>query len=369
MESSFPTAFTVGQRRRLLIAISIFVVLSLQFKTIQWPASSAYSRKASKSSNKDDYLSEDNRLILQQIRTNMTAHFLRPRPPNTPGAIIHVGKSGGSTLASVLVNGCHSFVEKPCTEVGNETILSRITTYYHIPDWEILPNRSYDFYVWTLRDPFSRTVSAFRYCHPFNVLVRTRDYNEQVYNYRMKDMYSIYRRCFPTLDSFAQYLKFNYTRKTLIALNEAVLMNCEVLANAMLQYKAPRLNEHLHYNTGMFYRQTDHSKPVFAIRTTFLWHDWTRINELLGQKAGSVVVPEQSFRDSNKLVLPVGADIGDVEREYLCQALEAEYTTYFRLLSKAINIQLEDFVKMVEIAHENCPKLGLKKIISLSTSD
>jgi hypothetical protein len=54
-------------------------------------------------------------------------------PPHTPGAFIHVGKTGGSTLRGYLMNGCHSFVRKPCggpsRNIMNESYISKTTTY------------------------------------------------------------------------------------------------------------------------------------------------------------------------------------------------------------------------------------------------
>ena len=66
------------------------------------------------------------------------------KPPNTPGAFIHVGKTGGSTLSLLLRNGCHSFVPKPCVNrhtgklfipknATDETMVSKLTTYYLLP--------------------------------------------------------------------------------------------------------------------------------------------------------------------------------------------------------------------------------------------
>jgi hypothetical protein len=54
-----------------------------------------------------------------------------PLPPRTPGAFIHVGKTGGSTLSRYQRNGCHSFVPKPCRGkyLLNESYISKTTTY------------------------------------------------------------------------------------------------------------------------------------------------------------------------------------------------------------------------------------------------
>ena len=51
---------------------------------------------------------------------------------NATGAFIHVGKTGGSTLSLLLRNGCHSWVPKPCRQIPDESVASKlISDYYH----------------------------------------------------------------------------------------------------------------------------------------------------------------------------------------------------------------------------------------------
>ncbi len=97
---------------------------------------------------------------------NSTVSSLHPRDAHKLGAFIHVGKTGGSTLSRHLSWGCHSFVKKPCAgkTIDHETIASKTTTYYHTPDFDILLDDSkrslYKFYVFSIRDPFERSVSV-----------------------------------------------------------------------------------------------------------------------------------------------------------------------------------------------------------------
>jgi hypothetical protein len=63
------------------------------------------------------------------------------QPPATPGAFLHLPKTGGSTLSLLLRHGCHATVlPKPChnvttTEQPVESYLSLLSTYYHIADF------------------------------------------------------------------------------------------------------------------------------------------------------------------------------------------------------------------------------------------
>ena len=61
-------------------------------------------------------------------------------PPNTTGAFLHLGKTGGTTLCQVLRNCCHSWLHKPCknsTQLlpSHEHLLSKTSTYFHAPDF------------------------------------------------------------------------------------------------------------------------------------------------------------------------------------------------------------------------------------------
>lgn len=83
---------------------------------------------------------------IQQMNNSESSSLFPPRPlsqkktlPLLPindttatGAFIHVGKTGGSTLSLFLRNGCHSWVPKPCRDVADESVASKlISDYYH----------------------------------------------------------------------------------------------------------------------------------------------------------------------------------------------------------------------------------------------
>ena len=110
----------------------------------------------------------------------------RQLPPETPGAFLHVGKAGGSTLCSVLLNACHSFIGKPCEKRKhfnfthmNETYMSALTTYIHTPDFHLLGRKpeysDFSFYIATIRDPLTKFQSAFTYLHPGNGFVGVKE--------------------------------------------------------------------------------------------------------------------------------------------------------------------------------------------------
>jgi hypothetical protein len=78
-----------------------------------------------------------NETVKITIREEVETYLTRKQPalpPETPGAFIHVGKTGGSTLCRHLKFCCHSFVPKPCPtpnkfKLLNESYISKTTTY------------------------------------------------------------------------------------------------------------------------------------------------------------------------------------------------------------------------------------------------
>ena len=120
---------------------------------------------------------------------------------------VHVGKTGGSTLSSLLRYGCHSFLrpkhKQPCRVVPNETITSKLVhTYYHIPDFHKLPKSTHQIYIMTTRDVLDRTVSAFLYNHPKNIPY----YDDDTISEEEIEKAKIAYQCFPSLEAFASLL-------------------------------------------------------------------------------------------------------------------------------------------------------------------
>lgn len=334
--------------------------------------------------------------------------------PFTPGAFIHIGKSGGSTLSKLLKNGCFSFVPKPCNEVPklrevkgghhplfNENPLSLLTTYFHTPDFRALINQrlrrmpsypelpEYSFYTFTSRDPYDRVISAFLYTMPNKQLVnRLKRQQEQhkeksIKNNVDKDI-TLERikkiklelkstgvneayKCFPTLDSFALALgtkptdynsNINWIRRR---------DDCSFVANLAIQGKVEPM-EHLFWNLQKLVRNIPgfiEDKPVLVIRQEYMWQDWLAVNELLGlgreyqSKNIEIHARQSNYRSRAKRRRENSLSSDDL-RSNVCNALEKEYRVYFDLLKRAVNLSDGDIISSVEIARRNCPMLNLK---------
>jgi len=158
---------------------------------------------------------------------------------------IHVGKTGGTTISKLLRNGCHSFFPKPCRVVANETVVSKLVEhYYHVPDFHTLPTSGDESYILSVRDVYDRTVSAFLYSHPKNVIHYGNEHNMRQSS-MVKERDAVSYKCFPTLETFASLLlRGSSTDCDYPYLHNAIVTNdCSELACAVSLFPSNRMDE------------------------------------------------------------------------------------------------------------------------------
>ena len=317
--------------------------------------------------------------------------------PKTLGAFLHVGKTAGSTLSKLLRNGCHSFAKKPCLNnkelpPSNEMAISKLTTYYHIPDFDdenLLKNHEenpYDFFVLTMRDPLSRAISAYASMHPYRkaweMFLDYETSNPTLYrhylrNYGAKvsiinriiavkkfELAKIYNRCFSTLEEYAQLLT-NFTNyepndvKTYLKKRE-----CDNVAKTTLHHvdSFPIAHNYWDLRQILFQVHKDlKDKTLLVIRKESLWQDWTSANLWLGEEKVGIHNQTSStiMRNSTELDLPINMNLSIEGRRNLCLALEDEYRLYLRVLMLSSNLSKDDMESSLAIAQTNCPWLNL----------
>jgi hypothetical protein len=325
------------------------------------------SRSASSASNRQ----EDHTILHTKNTTSNQTTFLHQydlsnqthTPPDTPGAFLHIGKTGGSTLSLQLRNGCHSFRPKPCTEIPlqQESAISKLTTYYHVPDfkWRLTYNNqryNYQFFVVTIRDPLSRWISAYQCQHPKTYRVNQR-YNSNLYS------------CFETLEEYAQLLS-NFTnfnpKEQNVNVTNFKNQNCDVKAKSTIYHINIRSLQAVHFFWDIrqvlsMIQENLQNKTILSVRTEFLWTDWSAANQWLGDKNAQVDESKRmDMRNSTKMETGVNLNLSDEGRKNLCLALESEYNLYLKVLQLSVNLTPKDREDSLAIARENCPSLNLK---------
>lgn len=273
------------------------------------------------------------------------------------GAFIHMGKTGGSSLSLLLRNGCHSFMPKPCRTVPLETIASRMVgTYYHVPDFGLIPQGKHSFYIMTLRDPLARSISAFVYEHIDNVKAR-----KETMSPLSEEAKTEAKKCFPSLEQFVEYIgdnphDYDYNHHQ----SQIVATNCTSLARAVVDGKVRRFN-HFFFpfdKIRSFIGESNPNPLIFATRQEHLWYDWKKINYLLGQ-AGDIIIPNANMnaRDLSNVVQPVSRHLSEEGKLRLCKALQKEYDGYVNLLREAINLSDKDVQESLEEIKKTCPNV------------
>lgn len=354
----------------------------------------------SASSAREVKVEKRQQLLRMKAKIQLNSKFQR-NPPYTLGAFIHVGKTGGSTISQLLRNGCHSYIPKPCrneTElpVSRENAVSKLTTYYHIPDFsegnlaKYHNARPYDFFVVTLRDPLSRAVSAYAAGHPFRIALekynkwkieRPELYDHLETKYR-NDRYRMLQRiltmdhsvssdemerklmyiCFETLEEYAQLLSnFNdyNTDETEIYNDDA--MDCASIAKITLHHIFEKSMEHNFWDLRQIFYQIHHNlsnKDILAVRQEFLWQDWASVNRWLGQE-GEIFNTTMTERNSTTMDVPIKIDLSKEGRRNLCLALRNEYHLYLKLLTVSKNLSEVEVLESLSISQKNCPWLKL----------
>ena len=287
------------------------------------------------------------------------------RAPNlNGGALVHIGKTGGSTISVLLRNGCHSFMPHPCrTNITHESVTSKLVqSYYHVPDFGLLRDSNHSFYIITSRDPFDRTVSAFVYDHIKNRYAR----NETVSEIKQSKYEEAYR-CFPSLSQYVKYLgdkpdEFNYPHKR----NWVNADSCSDLAKAAFHSRVVIYN-HLYFTMFFILKMIPalEKQTLYTIRQEYLWDDWKALNMELGQTE-PVHIPDNGMDRLRTVTvlemekkMPITRELSQHGRTILCNALRKEYQAYYYILIYAKNISPIDLEQSIARTKQNCPNLTL----------
>jgi len=325
----------------------------------------------------------------------------KPIPPQlTLGGFVHVGKTGGSTISTILRNGCNEVVPKPCKPIKvkkeNETAISKLTTYYH--DFKRGPREGkhsifmkpalHEFYLFTIRDPVDRLISSYLYTHPANKEAAQFSYfkETELYNKKMEDLdgsepkvrefylQNIFKRsvsekanehiykCFPTLNEYAallnnpdEFTEGNWKR----FVGEG---SCANVAKLTVHNKVDEAMMHhlsnlsfITWNLGIGLI----NKTIMVVRTENLNKDWITANVYLGQPKDTIQVPHTKLKDSTKVDQPVKKMLSEENRQKLCFALKKEYNVHLSLIGQSVNLSPSDKSVSLQAARESCPWLNL----------
>jgi hypothetical protein len=213
-------------------------------------------------------------------------------------------------------------------------------------------------------------VSAFVYQHIANI-----DARGDIDIPDKREKYAMASRCFDSLETFVLYLEGNHSDFYYpYSQNDVVPEPCRDFARAVFHGRV-RIFSHLFFSFQRVLSLMDmhrnvsttmtSSLVVYATRQARLWDDWTRINQLLGQRTPVAIPQTQTWqaRNTSHGQLPVSRDLSLKGVQILCGALQDEYDAYFHWLRMARNLNQQDYDEEVATVRRRCPRIQVNAYI------
>ncbi|KAL3914546.1 MAG: hypothetical protein SGILL_006063 [Bacillariaceae sp.] len=334
-----------------------------------------------------------------------TTKAFRRLPPETNSTrqimYIHIGKTGGYTLDAALVSNCawYGLVEprKACFDnffhaqqknvTWSSSILEvdSVLSYLTKATVHLAPRFHYDNFInttttflFSIRNPISRAVSAFDMDHLLN-----NDYSGR--KHIRRSVTQFYEKCFPTAEHLAQVLmmkKKNQTTTIVHGDNSTISGSSGGNVTTPAKFQRRRSNRriqqeppdcrtlgwnilrgthkgspitHLKFNYNSYMNFTLDAFPdmeVMVVRTEHLWDDVANLDTFLGG-TGKFVKAGHQFDHGREKYLVKSKLSKDGKQEF-CRALQDEIVIYRMLIDKAINLNTTEKEATLDVLREDC---------------
>lgn len=268
---------------------------------------------------------------------------------------VHCGKSGGLTLQTILPAYCmwlRNGRENCLQKVNTKSLLSSLvkkhihTKMSHTKNiWDFLKHNTTSF-LFTLRQPVSRTVSSFYYSHPEN--------------YKKKIDYlpitQFYTDCFPIVEDLASVLARKIHKETIGWKNETI--DCfDIGKNALQGTVNEMVNAHLLWNLKRYVQSTVQSFPdmeILVVRTEKLWDDIIDLNVQLGGEKDDFTAVLGMKRDHGSSIYKVSSGLSEEGTEVVCCFLYNENEIYEDLITRSLNLNQAVKDEALDTLYSNC---------------
>lgn len=244
------------------------------------------------------------------------------------------------------------------TEIIEESHLSRHTIRtVHIStrgdDKIIIRNRqNVTSFLFTLRNPISRAVSAFGMDHPKNTPPTSAR--------KWRDLF--YGKCFPTVLDLASVLRAGRPKLVTDELN--ITVDCFKLGQDTLQGKGHIMtNTHLCKNYGSYYQLSTQQFPdreILVIRTEELWKDVKGLNLALNG-TDKEMVNEGHVHSHNSEKFKVRGNLTNEGKAAICCFLSDENKIYQDLLMRAANLHDLEKRQYLHRLYSDCGIVGTEE--------
>jgi hypothetical protein len=295
---------------------------------------------------------------------------------------VHVGKAGGSTIGCMLGFNLHCESESSSQNNDNNhdsnstnhhdiiDLLPIVTTHtFHREVNDCVDDTHY--YLFTLRDPVARILSAYNYERPN----ATDPHAHKTTGFFPRG--KLYDEChFSTLEELAQKGLLNKKKDPLAIECRDRAMNAIM---GIRPYMAHGYYNYQYYTQFAFGNRENHfasttptpnnNTNVLVIRNEHIANDWNKINILLVGKMG--ILNSSNIPKNNPTIhkLPNEKYLSNTSKVVLCEVLCNEIQIYKSLIRSAINLNVEDMELSIQELSITCPKEAKEDVCKYDKPD
>lgn len=283
-----------------------------------------------------EYMKKDRYFVVEAI------------PNDKKTCLVHVGKTAGSTVGCALGFNLHC----PINKITAPGLFPQYTTnMMHSQINDCQEDSAY--FVFVVRNPLDRMISAFNYDNPENEWKKwgddwegfLLDYGENDYNLRKK----LYIDCpFATLDELAQQGLSHHGNAT---------EECRRRAVASI-VGTEHFGCHFFFNYQYHLEALPEEATIMTIRTEHLIKDWNSVEYTLGGER-EVLGPDQTVLAHNNVNTAsdhVSTHLSNESRALICEKLCNEIQIYKKILRNSVNLSEEDVQNSIYEMVQRCPR-------------
>ena len=287
--------------------------------------------------------SKENEVCLVHVgKVRLVLYFYRTEhhAPRYYSVLTH-SQSAGYTVACAL-----GFNSPGCAQTDHPVGLlpSYVTKWSHAGEYDCFDDSSY--YLFIVRNPLDRAVSAFNYGKPYTWEQARAKHGEEYY----KRLKSLYLDCFDTVEQLAAWGLSQGGNATATCKNRAV----DAIEGTV------RFENHLFYNFQYHLEMVPKDATIITMRTEHLVEDWNSaeaavggVDKLLGQDQTLItrINTDTSSRHDKYL--------SDASKSLICERLCNEIQVYKYILNASINLSKKQVQKSLEELKLSCPVVAV----------
>ncbi|KAL7503251.1 hypothetical protein ACHAXN_001061 [Cyclotella atomus] len=268
-------------------------------------------------------------------------------PSDKKTCFVHVGKTAGSTVGCAI--GFNLHCSSKVTAAGVFPMYA--THMFHAQMYDCEDDSA--FFVFVVRNPVERMISAFNYDNPSKDWGKFRvEYGEKHYQFRKK----LYMDCpFNTFDDLAQLG---------LSSNGNATAECRNRAAAAIE-GTEHFGCHFFFNYQYHLEAVPTDATIMTIRTEHLVEDWNSVEYNLGGER-EILGTDQTVLTYTNVNTASGDEfkhLSNDSMELICERLCNEIQVYKKILRRSINLSekqvnesIEELIKScANAASESCP--------------